>query len=94
MAFRARSRSEGCRHSSTTKDFWSAVVRFSVFQEQLKGVREERIGSLGLAEANVYIGWINNKVLLYSTGNYIQYPVINHNGKEYENTCIYTHMYD
>ena len=24
-----------------------------------------------------YTGWINNKVLLYSTGNYIQYPVIN-----------------
>ena len=23
----------------------------------------------------------NNKVLPYSTGNYIQYPVINHNGK-------------
>ena len=31
----------------------------------------------------LYIEWINNKVLLYSTGNYIQYPVINHNGKEY-----------
>ena len=31
----------------------------------------------------LYIGWINNKVLLYSTGNYIQYPVINDNGKEY-----------
>ena len=31
----------------------------------------------------VYIGWINNKVLLYSTGNCIQYPVINYNGKEY-----------
>ena len=30
----------------------------------------------------LYIEWINNKVLLYSTGNYIQYPVINHNGKE------------
>ena len=28
----------------------------------------------------LYIEWINNKVLLYSTGNYIQYPVINHNG--------------
>ena len=27
-----------------------------------------------------YIEWIN-KVLLYSSGNYIQYPVINHNGK-------------
>ena len=24
----------------------------------------------------LYIGWINNKVLLHSTGNYIQYPVI------------------
>ena len=32
----------------------------------------------------VYIEWINNNILLYSTGNYIQYPVINHNGKEYE----------
>ena len=32
----------------------------------------------------LYIGWINNKVLLYSPGNNIQYPVINHNGKEYE----------
>ena len=37
----------------------------------------------------VYIEWINNKVLLYSTGNYIQYPVINHNGKEYKkNICM------
>ena len=26
--------------------------------------------------------WINNKVLLYSMGNCIQYLVINHNGKE------------
>ena len=32
----------------------------------------------------VYMEWVNNKVLLYSTGKYIQYPVINHNGKEYE----------
>ena len=42
-------------------------------------------GSLGLADANyyIYVEWIN-KVLLYSTGNYIQYPMINHNGKEYE----------
>ena len=31
-----------------------------------------RIGSLGLIDANYYIGWINNRVLLYSTGNYIQ----------------------
>ena len=30
----------------------------------------------------------NNKVLLYSTGNYNQYPVINQNGKEYEKVCV------
>ena len=29
-----------------------------------------------------YIEWINNKVLLNSPGNRVQYPVINHNGKE------------
>ena len=37
----------------------------------------------------LHIEWINNKVLLYSTGNYIQYPVIKHNEKEY----IYTHTH-
>ena len=30
----------------------------------------------------LHIECINNKVLLYTTGNYIQYPEINHNGKE------------
>ena len=30
-----------------------------------------------------------NKVLLYSIGNYIQYPIINHNGKEYEKEYVY-----
>ena len=38
------------------------------------------------------IKWINNKVLLYSTGNYIQYPVMNHNGKDYEKEYIYICM--
>ena len=41
----------------------------------------------------LYTGWINNKVILYRTGNYIQYPVINHNGKEYEQEYIYMYMY-
>ena len=36
-----------------------------------------------------YIVWINNKVLLYDTGNYIHYPVINHNGKKNERERIY-----
>ena len=37
----------------------------------------------------LYTGWINNKALLYSTENYIQYAMINHNGKEYEKEYIY-----
>jgi len=40
----------------------------------------------------LYIGWINSKVPLCSTGNYIQYPVIICKGKEYEKEYIY--MYD
>ena len=37
----------------------------------------------------LYIEWIHNKVLLYSTENYIPYTVINHNGKEYKNKNVY-----
>ena len=40
----------------------------------------------------LYREWISNKVLLYSTGNYIQYPVINHNGKEFGKECIYIYI--
>ena len=36
----------------------------------------------------LHIEWINNKVLLYSTENYIQYPMIIHNGKEYKNVTL------
>ena len=35
-----------------------------------------------------YIGWIN-EVLQYSRTKYIQYPVINHNGKEHEKEYRY-----
>ena len=30
----------------------------------------------------LYTEKVNNKLLLYSIGNYIQYPIINHDGKE------------
>jgi len=41
----------------------------------------------------VDIGWINKKVLLYSTGNYIQYSVINHSGKECgKDVCVWTYI--
>ena len=40
--------------------------------------------SLGLIECKpLHLEWIENKVLVYSIGNYTQYPVINHNGKEH-----------
>ena len=45
-------------------------------------VGEGWIGSLEVSRCKpLYEEWINNKVVLYSTGNYIQYPVVNHNGK-------------
>ena len=40
----------------------------------------------------LHLKWINNKELIYSSGNYIQYPVINHNGKEYKKE--HTHVYN
>ena len=36
----------------------------------------------------LHIRWISNKILLYSTRKYIQYPVIKHNGKEYLKECM------
>ena len=47
------------------------------------GVGEGKIGSLGLANANYwyYIGWINNKILQLSTGNYKQHPITNYKWK-------------
>ena len=49
----------------------------------LGGMAEGWVGSLGLTCKLLLMGWINNQVLLCGTGNYIQYAVINHNGKEY-----------
>ena len=43
-------------------------------------------------EKLLYLGWISNKVLLYSTGNYVQYSGTNHNRKEYE--LIFFHSYN
>ena len=44
---------------------------------------------MGLIDTTIYK--INNKDLLYSTGNYIQYLIVTYKGKESEN--IYTHIY-
>ena len=45
---------------------------------------------LGISRCKlVYTEWINNNILLYSSGKYIQYPMKNHTWKEYEKECIY-----
>ena len=41
---------------------------------------EFRVGRCKL----LHLEWINNNLLMYSTGNCNEYPVINHNGKEYK----------
>ena len=42
----------------------------------------------------LHLEWINNSVLRYSTGNYIQSPGTNHNGKEYDkDTHTHTHTH-
>lgn len=60
------------------------------------GVEVRGIGKdweLGISRCKLlYTEWINNKVLLYCTGNYIQYTVINHNEKNYEKDCIYVYL--
>ena len=38
----------------------------------------------------LHLEWINKKVLMFSTGSYMEYPVTNHNGKEYRKECIHT----
>ena len=64
-------------------------------REQTRGCQEGRVRGgedweFGISRCKLlYIDWINNKVLLYSTGNYSQYSVINHNGKEYEKEYVY-----
>ena len=36
-----------------------------------------------------YREWVNSKVLLYSEGNYSQYPMVNHNGREYAKRNVF-----
>jgi len=60
-------------------------------------VGEGWIGSLGLADANYSMYRMDKQqgptpCTRYCTRNNIQYPVINHNGKEYEKKCVYNRI--
>ena len=73
-----------------------AQMNLSTKQKQTHRHREQTCGCQGVGRGGkdwefgvsrcklLYVGWLNNKVLLYSRENYIQYPVINHNGKGYK----------
>ena len=53
-------------------------------------INKKCLGSLGFSRCKLlYIEDLNNKVLLYSTGNSTQDPAVNHNGKEYEKQYTY-----
>ena len=71
-------------------------MSLSMEQKQIHKHREQTCGchgevgsgrkywEFGISRCKLlYIGWISSKVLLYGTGNYIQYPMISHNRKEY-----------
>ena len=49
---------------------------------------ERWIGSLGQERQTIIYRMENNKVLPYNTWNYIQCPMIKHNGKEYKNIYV------
>ena len=54
---------------------------------------EGRFGSFGLVDGKpLHIQWINNKVLLYSTGNNIQCPVIKYSDKNIKKNVYMSHF--
>ena len=67
-----------CRHRGQTG---------SCQREGGRGGMEWEIGACRCE--SLYKEQRNNKVLLCSTGNYIQYPVINDNENNREEECIY-----
>lgn len=55
-----------------------------------EGAEGGKDSKFGISECKlVYIGWINHRVLLCSTGTYIRYPVTNYNRKEEEKQYMY-----
>ena len=80
-----------------------AKMNLSIKQKQTQGHREQTWwlpgweGVWGRTEQDVgvsrckllYMEWINKKVLVFSTGNYIQYRGLNHHGREYLKKNVY-----
>ena len=78
------------KHSDTNELICKKEIDSQTLRTDL-WLPRERVGGGGMEWESwvsrcrlLYREWINNKVLLYSTGTYIHYPVINHNEKEYK----------
>ena len=85
------------------------MIQINLFTKQKQTHRQRRKKNLRLPEGKgggginqefgfgrytvLYIKQIKNKVLLYSTGNYIQYLVITYYGKESEKEYIHVYIY-
>ena len=90
----------GCVHSIKER---MAQINLSMKGKQTHRHREQTCGcqggrgggggrdwEFGVSRCKLsYTRWINNKVLPYSTENYIQYPMINHKGKEHKKKNVY-----
>ena len=77
-------------HKRTTEQKQTQRYREQTYNAKGLGGGGGMDWELGIGSCKlVHIEWINNKVLLYSTGDYIQYPVKKHNGKEYEKKYVY-----
>ena len=46
--------------------------------------KRDGVGGWGQQIKLLYMEWLNNKILLYNTEKYTQYPMINHSGNEYK----------
>ena len=74
-------------HTHTQMEYYSAIKKNEIMSFSATWMVD---WEFGVSRCQLlYREWLNNKVLLYSTGNYIRYPMINHNGKEYEKGCMY-----
>ena len=62
--------------------FRNTVIRLLVAKGEGTGGGMEQ--EVGVSRCKLLcVEWINNKILLYGTKNYIPYPMINHNREEY-----------
>ena len=68
---------------SETRSRGAHQLRVAAAKRERGGGGKGRESAVGRCKL-LYTGQMKNKVLLYSPGNYFQYPVINHDRKEYE----------